>query len=237
MADFGGWEESPEIKGDFLFLLPSASGSRSTKTALPFPLSRDSVVGMVEGPATLPAGMAGEGRFTGIGPVDGGAAVGRSKVWSPKAFQARALWYQACLRMRGSSYPMECQSGQTLGTMFRMRRSSLEHERMRPGMGAAPGPCTLATSDYLHVREEKHQQLNTYHQCSNLFSQSRVAGTRGNLPGSADDGHDLGSRCLEISQRVVNCSGHDEWVERFKDLEIRLKSVIRKMKFQNKQDI
>ncbi|KAG2039876.1 hypothetical protein BDR03DRAFT_980507 [Suillus americanus] len=37
-----------------------------------------------------------------------------------------------------------------------------------------------------------------------------LAGTWGNLPGSADDGHDLASGCLEIGQRVVNWSGHDE---------------------------
>lgn len=63
-----------------------------------------------------------------------------------------------------------------------------------------------------------------------------MAGTWGNLPSAADDGHDLGSGCLETGQRGVNWSRHDDGVEGVEDLEIHLKSVITRMKFQKKQD-
>src|SRR6267154_5643359 len=143
IADFRGWEGSAEIMGDFLFLLPSASGTSSAKTALPFPLSRNSVVEVVEGLATLLARTGGEGRLTGIGPVEGGGATGRSKVWSPKTSQVRALGRQMCFKTWGSSYLMLCQSGQTWGVMLQMRISSLEHKSTRPGKG--PSPYSLTT--------------------------------------------------------------------------------------------
>jgi hypothetical protein len=57
--------------GDFLFLLPLTSGSRSTATALPFPLSQDLEVVLLDEPAMLLATVGEEGRM-GAGGGTGG---------------------------------------------------------------------------------------------------------------------------------------------------------------------